>query len=278
MTADLQTAYSLAVSYASSFLNSQFVSALLGALAGAYGGQWIVERQSIKKRALEELRAINACIAILQIILNSTLAMKQQHVGPMIANHKNDLQRFEMIIGSTEPAVFEFQADWEALPATEFPLESLRERIHTQIDSSAQAISMLTMLLTAAAHLDTAIEERNVFIKEERAGSPKSSEQLLGLYFGLRQKSGVTDARYPSMLEAISEYVDAVAVFSAALASILKGHGHVAAKKLGKEAPHIVTLNLGAAIQSGLMPDPANYAGTLQAVGLNPKTVFQSLQ
>ena len=256
-----------------SFLNSEFVSALLGALAGAlagaYGGARIVERQSVRKRQLEQVRETNVAISLVLFVLNTTLQLKRQHFQKMIEVHKIDRERFDEIARQKGNRTFEFKADWETLPLTELPLQPLREIIYARIDAPAPTISLFAMLVAVSGHLHATVTQRNEFITALQQGPQLTPKQRLDLYFGLRQQDGTTDARYPSMLTAISGYADAAILFSAVLAERLIEHAQAEAAKLGKGAPRVTEMDLKAAFAAGLVPDPEEYAEALKGVSID---------
>jgi hypothetical protein len=262
-----------------SFLNSEFISAMLGALAGAlagaYGGAWIVERQGQKKRLVEEVRATNIAISLSIFTMNAILTIKKQHIQGMVDIYGNHRKEFDKIINGGKKEEFSFQGDWETLPLMELPLAPLRDAIYSKIDATHSTIAAFSAFEAANGHFSEAIRLRNDFIKEiQTRVNPLSTIDRLNIYFGLRQDSGIVDARYPTMLEAASNYVDAAALFSAVLAALLIKHGQSEVRKLGKKAPKIISMNISNAFSQKLMPEPEEFGETLRGMGVDPQTIL----
>jgi hypothetical protein len=260
------------------FLNSPFVSALLagvvGAGVGAYGGAEIVRRQQERNTAHEEVRAVNVAIAHVLFILNWTTALKRQHLRGMVAKYKDDCDRREALLKTPGPQVLQFTADMETLPVVELPVQPLKATVFERLDAPTPAYAMCTTLSAVASTLQAAIEERNDFIEEKRRGPKMTDDERAAFYFGLRSPDGVTDARYPTLLDAISHYTDATTLYAMILAALLMDHGKDAAEVFGKKKPKVTTMNVAAAFADELVPDLAEYKDMLQNMGIDAATLL----
>lgn len=254
------------------------LGSLAGALAGAYGAAWIVERQSIKKSIVDEVRSTNAAISLTVFILNSSLMMKRQHIRNMVQkynNHKNIFFDRSNKLGTEE---IHFEGDWENLPPTDLPITPLRDLIYNKVDSSSSIITIFSILETIQGHLSDAIQSRNEFIDEIRAtAKPLTTKERIEIYFGLKQECGVTDARYPTTLSAISDYVDASIVFASTLAALLVQHGRSEANKLKRKKLRISSFNISAPHKEGLVPDISEYSDTILGSGVDLSIIEQHI-
>jgi hypothetical protein len=260
------------------FLNSPFVSALLagvvGAGVGAYGGAEIVRRQQERKTAREEVRAVNVAIAHVLFILNWTIALKRQHVRGMVAKHKADRDRRVALLKEPGPQVFEFTADMESLPVVELPVQPLKATVYDRLDAPGPAYAMCATLSAVVSTLQAAMEERNDFIGEKQRGPKMTDDERAAFYFGLRRPDGVIDARYPTLLDAISHYTDATILYAIILGALLMEHGKAVVEVFGKKKPKVTTMNLAAAFAEELVPDLAEYKDMFQNIGIDAATLL----
>lgn len=260
------------------FANSPFVLgvvvALAASFAGAYGAQWIVEREGNKRRALEEIRATNAAITLALFISNVGLSLKRQHLDAMVRKYADDQTRREAHAAARRPEPFEVAVDWQTLPMTELPFDSLRGLIFDRVDCPGPVVSLVAMLEATAYHLRGAVNNRNSFIEEIKNMGALTGEQRAALYFGLPKNDGTTDRRYPNLMDAISNYTDAMILFATILAVELVAHGDAAAARLGKAAPKIRRMKLRPVFAEGLIPEVAEYEATLRGIGVDVATVF----
>ena len=82
------------------------------------------------------------------------------------------------------------------------------------------------------------------------------------------------NGRYPTLMEAIPHYADAMILFATILAVELVAHGDAAAKKLGKLTPKITRMDIRLAIAEGLIPDVTEYEPVLNGIGVDVAKVF----
>jgi hypothetical protein len=254
------------------FLNGNFglalISASAGSFAGAWGAQIIAEQQGAKRRALEELRATNAATSLALSTTNMLIALKNQHLQRMLKHYGDDRNRL-LEIRSAGHGTFKFTADFEALPWIELPTRQLSETVLREVDAPAAMIALMTMVNGSAAHLKMAIGQRNKLIEEVKDGPSLAPKQMVDMYFGI-ESDGRCDKRYYSYINSINNYADSAILFSALITDQLIGHARNQAKRLGKAAPKVTDADFRPAFETGLIPDPNEYADTLRPIGIDP--------
>jgi hypothetical protein len=260
------------------FLNTEFVAALVAGLAGAgvgaYGGASIVQRQGARKAALEEVRAANVAIALSLFVLNWTLALKRQHLRGMVARYDADKKRHEAALRAGQE-LQTLQFDLETLPVVDLPIQPLKETVYTRVDADL-AYAMCATLAGVVSALLSALEQRNDLIAERQQSTRQTDDDRAEFYFGLRREDGVIDARYPTLLDAISHYADATILYSAILAALLMDRGNLAAETLGKKAPKVTRMNLKQAFADRLIPDLNEYADMLDNMGIDASLLLKN--
>lgn len=260
------------------FLNGEFIAALLagvtGAGFGAWGGAEIVRRQQERKASREEVRAVNVAIAHALFILNWTIALKRQHVRGMVAKHKADRDHRAALLKKPGTQVLVFQADMETLPVVELPVQQLKATVYDRLDAPGSAYAMCATLTAVVSTLQTTMQERNEFIAEKQRGPKMTDDERAAFYFGLRRPDGVIDARYPTLLDAISHYTDATILYATVMGALLMEHGKGLAERFGKRKPKVTSMNLAAAFAEGLVPDLAEYMEMFQNMGIDASALL----
>ena len=204
------------------FLNSNFFTAIAGAcagaFAGAYGAQRIVARGKEKEELLAEIRNTNAATVVALGICNTFLAIKKQHVKRLKETFERQKADYlarahqykigELPPGNIAPPLL-FDLQVLVLPPFDLPLNTLRHQIFEKISLSNRRALMLVTSLTETVHgLNTSINNRNRLIASYHAEG-MSSDDLLPLYFGLRQPSThVINKTYPDLIDALYRQTD----------------------------------------------------------------------
>jgi hypothetical protein len=255
------------------FLNSEFVAALIagivGAGVGAYGGAWIVRRQQERRAAREEVRAVNVAVANVLFILNWTIALKRQHVRGMTTKYKADCHRREALLKLPGPQVLDFTMEMQTIPLVELPMPPLRAMVYDRLDAPGTAYAMCATLTSSLDALLSATQQRNDLIEEVRRGPQMTDLERSAFYFGLTRPDGVQDARYPTMLEAISHYSDATILYSMIMAALLIEHGKGVAQTFGKKKPNVTSMNISVVFTDELVPNLEEYKDMLQNLGID---------
>lgn len=118
MLAQLYTDVCSLLNWTWGLLNSSFWTALVGAFAGAIGAQVIAEKSKARADAFEEIRRTNAAMLLSFSICNMAMALKTQHVQPMIDAFNSVVERIERfnervaIDENSRGGVFAFEADF----------------------------------------------------------------------------------------------------------------------------------------------------------------------
>ncbi|WGU41494.1 hypothetical protein [Phenylobacterium sp. NIBR 498073] len=272
-----QAALSSAWTLANSGFAIALLSALAGSFAGAYGAQLIAERDAARRRALEELRATNAASSLAIFTVNALIALKRQHLRPLLQQYRTDRTRFIETITSGRGGLFAYTADWQIFPWTEVPTDALTELIFNRIDA-AHPITLINMLNGTIEHLRKTLKQRDDYVAQMLARGAIPAPEAAALYFGQRMPDGRQDSRYPDLLDAAENYVDSAILFGTVLIERLIKHAEMAVEKMGKRAPHVIRANFAAPMDDGLIPAPGEYAEVLTNMGVDPTTALQSLR
>jgi hypothetical protein len=255
------------------FGNSNFfialVTALAGAGTGALGAQWIISRNEVKRRLLEEIRATNAAIMVAFEIVNTFLSLKSQHVRRLIETYDRQEQEFLAIRdrrqrGLPISGVLEVLFDFETLTHPHTPMDLLQQLLFEKISVGGRALSAMTRLLGAMDALEDALRQRNEFIAQCKV-SPPDQNTMIALYFGVPTSTGRVDRTYPSSLRAIASYNDDIIFFSKALIDDLAEHGRRLMLFIGKGAPKAFKPEFGMAHKQNLIPPDEQYQDWLDA-------------
>lgn len=247
-------------------LNSNFLTALAGAFAGAYGAQWIVERIERKRRLLQEIRSTNAAIMAAFSCTNSFCGLKHQHVRPFKTNFEtqkaefDDFQRKRQQGEISLQQQYDLQVDFQTFKPIPVPIEVLQTLLFEKVSVTGRALPLVTTLSQCITALASALEMRNQIIENRKTKSPKDSDTLAAMYFGLPSKEGHTDRSYPDCVDAISSQTDDCIVFSKLLIDDLIAHGECLADEYGKKSPKIHKPDFAKAEANGLIPDYKLYA------------------
>jgi len=235
--------------------NSNFSAALFGALAGALAAHVTATRTERKHQLLAEISGVNNAIALTNTITNSFLAIKRQHVIPLVARYSSHFLEFVRAEAAGGAAGFKLIADFRTFPMPLTPIAELRETILTRVQSSTRAISISIPLHQCIDNIEAIIARRDEAIKTLQA---YQTIQRIDAYFGLRDSAGNIDERYPDLLLGMLNNTDDIVYFSMLLSDILTQHGSVLVAKYGRRAPHIVKLDYSN-VASDLLPDRTAY-------------------
>jgi hypothetical protein len=260
------------------WLNSSFVIAFVGGLTGAVGGalgaQRIVERTRQREELLRELRNTNAATMVAFSACNAALALKKQHVQPMV-------EAFQ----SARSALLKFQAersegqhkdvkeyhvplDLRTFERPVVPLESLKHIVYRELSVVGRPLALVAVLEQSLLGVTDAIAKREHLVQRFATGSIPENFTM-HFYFGLQLPNGHLSQEYQDLVEGIYGYVDDVAFFSALLCADLMEHGkslHSAfSKRFGKGAPPVSTADFSEQRSTGLIPPDSQYAAWLKA-------------
>jgi len=244
------------------------IGPLSGAFAGAWAAQGIAKRNADTQRRLEELRATNAAVTAASSIANVCASLKRQHVQPLVTTYNKLLADIEKARAGRAKQPFEFQADLKTLLPFPTALPMLEKLLYDRISAPAGAMGLFTLLGQSLVNLQSALDRRNAIILGIGARPVRESEELAQTYFGLPDKRGHTDSRYPDGMKAIALYTDDSILFSYALAHELVGHAKRLAASRKKGFPSAVLLDFKAIEDAGLLP----------VVGESEKKLFSALR
>ena len=266
-------------------LNSNFSTALLGSLAGAFAGaftaQRIAERSKRREEFSKELRSVNAAIMVSASICNAVIAVKGQHVKPLLEKFNSDeAARLEFDsqreTGERQGNVgFQYVADLRLFPCPTLPISTLQDLVFNRLTIAGRSLSLVAVLTQSITEMAQAFEKRKSIVETFRDGTVPESE-IPYHYFGMRLSSGHTNREYPDIVSALSSYADDCIFFSSLLCEDLMSHGHrVRAefeKKLGKGAPKISQADFAAVRESGMLPPPSKYGDWLRGFPEQPES------
>lgn len=258
---------------ANAFVNSNVFTAIAGSCAGAffgaYGAQRIAARGKEREELLTEIRNTNAAVMVAFAICNAFLVIKKQHIksfkdaydSQKAAYFDHAQKRGSGQISADTP--FEFVANLQSLFVPPFPLDILRQQVFEKLFLNGRPLLLTTALSDTVFGLNTSVDNRNKLIEFYKQQSI-SPQQLVSLYFGLRQQNThVVNQEYPSLMDAIYRQTDDGIFYSHLLCTDLFDHGRELARRFkarfGKDAP--TTLNKpDFSDQSALMPNVTDYA------------------
>jgi gas vesicle protein len=248
-------------------LDSNFVSAAIGSLAGAVGGAWAAQRiaEQAKRRddILREIRNTNAAMALTVSITNTFLGIKRQHVKKLYDEFNETKSRVEKAIrenqGRSQPAVIEFRANLETLPATVTPIEQLQNALFEKVALEPGPLMLVPILSNSISAFNVALGARNQLISQWKGRL--SEPDLVPLYFGFKHKGNV-DQTYPSIVDAIYTYNNDSIAFSRMLARLLNEHGNRKKAEFRKRfrgtPPNVSNFDLSKG--EDVLPDEKDYA------------------
>jgi hypothetical protein len=102
------------------------IKTIVIAAIGAIIGAWLASRAQAKRRAIEELRAVRAALALCFSISNKSLAVKRQHTRRMKKDHHAAVANFQ----SRQPGVvIPISLDMQTMSPLKFPGEVLEKII-----------------------------------------------------------------------------------------------------------------------------------------------------
>lgn len=250
------------------FINSNFVTAILGSLAGAfagaYGAQRIAERAKFRDQLLKEMRVTNTVITLSFGIANSLLALKKQHVMPLIKDFDTEKAAFfefdtkfkQGLISRTSE--YHFRANLMSLSLQHLPVDILQKEIFEKLSLSGRPISLATTLSQTLHNLQSSLAGRNQQIESYKANGITAEK-----YFGL-PNNGQVDEMYSSLMKAIYMQTDEGIFYSHLLCQDMNKHGKDLLKRFNKHfkngAPTISNVDFSASEIEGLMPDAKNFS------------------
>jgi len=122
----------------------------------------------------------------------------------------------------------------------------------------------LASVLVRSIHvLGQSINKRNQLIEKFMDLPPEDSGQKVRLYFGLPDQHGHTDANYPTVVQAVSQYTDDCIWFSKSLIEELSRHGESLKATFQEDfrgaPPKITTIDMRN-VGGGLIPPDEDFA------------------
>ena len=250
------------------FANSSFVTALIGSAAGAWAGaaivQKIIEKERGKTTLLDEIRGINAAIAISISIFNSLINAKKQFIKPVkdlydIQKSSHALHADGVRSGQILHLIpFEFEADLRNLPGPNLPLDTLQNFILEKTSLSNGILNLFSTLNQSCLDLRESIEKRNHLVEDYKTGKTTFGPEL---YFGLPLAS-VINEDYPSLVHAIYIQTENAIYFTELLCAQLTKYGNIQAGQCStryKIRPKINRLIITDEETKSLIPDGREY-------------------
>ncbi len=255
-------------SFTKEFANSNFTIALIGSGAGAWAGaavvQRIIEKEKSKSASLNEIRGINAAIAISISIFNSLMNTKKQFIKPvkdLYDSQKSALSLHSANVNSgliPPTTEFQFEADLRSLQIPHLPLDILQNFIYEKTMLSGSILNLFSTLNQSYLDLCESIEKRNQLIEKYKSEQLTFSHQL---YFGLPSTT-VINEDYPSLVNAIHIQTENALYFSRLLCIQLTKYGNSQAHEfnnLYKTRPKINYLVISDETIKKLLPDAQEY-------------------
>lgn len=248
------------------------ISAFAGAFAGALGAQRIAERAKERSDLIRQLRNTNAAITLAHTICNGALALKKQHVLPMISTYREQktaaLSAIERAAKGEGPIVFHLEADLRLFPHPESPIESIKQVLFNSISANGLVLALVAVTDQSLIGLRSAINLRKS-LAEELHCLNKSDREFSDRYLGLRTPQGNVNELYPNVIDMIEAHTNEVAFFSARLAEELVAHGtriqKIINRRFGRrKAQKVFTVDYAKPRELGLIPPDSEYLDWLK--------------
>lgn len=227
-----------------SFANSAFTTSLIGTLAGAFAGahmaRRIAERGKLREELQGELRSVNVAIALTVEIVNTVLALKKLHVGPLASSFQAERTRYQEYLAKRGTGQiqgnmpFPLQVDFRNLPTVTTPVQMLQDLVFSKISATGRPLNLAASLAEALRHLNIAITRRGELIENFRTRQFPPGTDVASLYLGLPHADGHVDQEFGDTITAIAAFTDDVIFFGHLLCRDLRDYGQGVSDRLEK--------------------------------------------
>jgi hypothetical protein len=242
-------------------LNSNFSAALFGALAGALSAHFIAAKAERDRQLRAEIAGVNNALELTNSISNTFLGLKRQHVNPLLDAYRRSFGEYVAFMAQQHPpppappAVLTILFDLRTLQVPLTPIAELRSTILSRSPNSSHAISLSVTLHQTISTLSEVIQKRNDMVLTL---GTLPTEQRADICFGLRQSAGRIDETYPNLITGIWQHTDDAIYFSILLVDVLYAHGRALAKRYGRRAPRVLSVDRSR-VPTCLLPNSADY-------------------
>lgn len=229
------------------------VGPLTGAFAGAWAAQGIARKNAEALRDLQEARATSLAIGTTHSIVNVVASLKRQHVKPMKEAYDGLYAQLKLL-AKTKAKPFEYEADFKVLLPLVTSMPILEKILTDRISLPPGVMGLFALLTQSIGNLNNALASRNEQVHAFRVKPDRPPEELAQMYFGLPNKAGMTDTRFPDTLSSIALYTDDTILFGILLENELVKHGRALFGKGRKGFPYPPAPNVKQLEDAGLMP------------------------
>jgi hypothetical protein len=279
------------IDQARQYIASNFLIILGAAASGAFGvfvGAWLRGRRESKQAIVAELNSINAAYTLCFSITNRFLLVKGQHVLPMKqrydeAQREHEIYKKRAALRSPgqDRVIFHLRVDFETMQTINVPTSVLERLVFEKTAIRGRGLGAAVDLIGVVDSLQQAIKARNELILEMRKDSPIPPDKLAEIYLGLTNKDGVTDRRFPNLIEAIARYTDDCIFFARTLADELLAYESRLRRRYAwryrLRISKMRAVDWSKAQNAGLMPRDEQFADWLQGFQQRP-TLLQRLR
>ena len=256
-----------------------------GAWAGARAAQKTADRSKNRDEGIREIRNTNAAIMVVAAICNSMLGLKKQHVKPIkeaFDAHQAEFDEYRKLRKSGQIAVsatFDLKVDGRTLALPSLPIDVLQRTVFKDLSLVGRPLALQIVIGQTAQSLTDSISKRNDLVSSFK-NDPAVRRNLVSVYFGLQQSTGVLDESYPSTLDAMNRFTDDLIFFSLFLLKDLKLHGTELSIAFRKTfgGPLIQTSEADFSQSKNLFPDEANYHDWLANFEVRPRAKSKTVQ
>lgn len=211
-------------SFVGTLVDADLTRTLIASAFGTFAGAWIASRTQTKRSIIAELNAIAAADMLAIQIANTHIALKRQHVRPIVASYEQIGRDYEAYRNSRAMQVakvaFSYSAELKSLSPLRTPIIALEALILEKISLRGRGLAAALELAAAIDVLKLVIENRNLLIDEFKT-SQLEDHQKLEIFLGLRTAKGVVDERFKSNVEALLLKTDDCIFFSKILSEDL---------------------------------------------------------
>ncbi len=229
---------------------------------GSWGAQLAISRHQRREFAIQQINAVNAALSICFAICNRYMALKKQHVRPLLNRYKSDKVRFEVIIlNPNKFSIFNFNVDFETFDTLTPPLYILERHLFEKMSLRGRALIAAIALFDDVNQLNGLIARRNDLILEVRSKPALSQRDLANMYFAATGETGSVDSRFRDVIIGISESTDGCIYFSRQLMDELSLYGKRTRRKYSDlNLPPLLELDWTKPMSDGLMPSREKFA------------------
>jgi len=238
------------------FLESEFFASFFGAMVGG-GLAYVAANRSEKLKAIQtEIAGCNAAIALSHSIINTAVTLKGQHIKPLLERYEKEFHDYAFAMDYAQRMNGQFAytvlLEMRNISKPFMPGEDLQEVVIERIVGSGRAQLLGAQVRQCVESLRESIDNRNMIVAKLDG---KPLQEVLPIYFGMRNEAGRVDERFCDYLTALGAHADDCIYFGMLLQEIVITHGQRMRKRLSRSAPKIMTFDYSIAEKRGLLPD-----------------------